>query len=113
MLPSGRAEDAAEFANQGALGPETASLVKESPDLSRGTAVAGRETKEETVTVGVRIGVSVPGEQTPGTHRSQLEQVVRLDNRVLGLQRPAGVHLGQDLSRQGLLDLVDLRSQAG
>ena len=46
VLGAGRGEDTGEFADEGARGPETASVVKEAADLSRGPAVSGSEAKE-------------------------------------------------------------------
>lgn len=60
------------FANQGALGPETTGLVEERRDLSGEPAVPSRGTKDDTV---------------------GLNKVVGGNDRVLGLQRRASVHL--------------------
>lgn len=79
--PSGRRETY-KLADQGAGRPKTAARVEERGQLSGRSAVSRGRTEDDTV---------------------NLAQVVRGQDGVLGVERAAAVHLGEDLLREGLL----------
>lgn len=74
-------KDTSKLSNQGTGSPESSGLVKEGTDLSRGPSVTGGESEDESV---------------------ERLQVVRRDDRVLGLERATSVHLFKHFGRKSL-----------
>lgn len=83
VLGRSRGESGRVFAVEGLRGPEAAGLVKEARDLRGGTTVTRGDAEDEAVHLG---------------------QVVGLEERVLGVEGGAGVHLLKHLGGEGFLD---------
>lgn len=87
VLRAGRGEDGTKLADQSTRRPESTGLVKEGRYLSRRTTVASGETKDKPIVLGKLLGRN-DGERRDGSL--------------------VGVHLGQDLIRERLRDLVNV-----
>lgn len=120
MLPSDRGEGSDKFANQTSSGPETSALIKEGRDLSSDSTVPVIRGQLTSLLPGVLAmlcpystyatevsrryhcrDLYVPGRRAQNPSVNIL-QVIGCEDGVLGLERRAGVHLGEDFLGEGL-----------
>lgn len=103
VLTGSGSEHGHKLADEGTASPELTSLVEEGSDLGRNTTVPCRRV----ALVKHLPYIHVPWSNLPGRSTEdetiKLLEVVRGDDRILGLERRTGMHLLQNLFGKGFL----------
>lgn len=103
VLTGSRSEHGHKLADEGTASPELTSLVEEGSDLGRNTTVPCRRVALMKHLPCIHVPWSnLPGRRTENETIKLLE-VVRGDDRILGLERRTGMHLLQNLFGKSFL----------